>query len=121
MGSYATLQQMGVLDGRERQGIIINNQFISYFQVESVLHCYPKVLEAGVIVKCNKGENEILKVYLALEETFQNEAEKERYCSEVEQYIRQKFSFQIPISVLIREKLPMTKSGKILRSVLYDY
>jgi len=121
MGSYATLQQMGVPEGRKKEGIEIKDKLISYFQVESVLHSYPKVLEAGVIVKCNKGENEILKVYLALEKTFTDETEQERYCNEVENFIRQKFSLQIPIRVLIREKLPMTKSGKILRSVLYDY
>ncbi len=121
MGSYATLQQMGVLEGWEREGIIVNNTFISYFQVESVLQTYPKILEAGVVVKCYKGENEILKVYLALEEDFANEKEREQYCQEVEHYIREKFPIMMPINVLVRDKLPMTRSGKILRSVLYDF
>lgn len=121
MGSYATLQQMGILDGREREGIVVNNKLISYFQVESVLQNYPKVLEAGVIVKCSKGENEILKVYLALEESFADDVDRERYCAEVESFIQEKFALKIPVNVLIREKLPMTRSGKILRSVLYDY
>lgn len=121
MGSFATLRQMGVLDGKQRDGLVVNNQFISYYQVESVLHNYPKVLEAGVIVQCSRGENEKLKVYLALEESFASNEEREKYCQEVEEFVRRKFSLEMPIKVLIRDKLPMTKSGKILRSVLVDY
>jgi acyl-coenzyme A synthetase/AMP-(fatty) acid ligase len=121
MGSYAALREMGAIEGREREGIVVNNRVISYFQLESVLHSYPKVLEAGVIVQCQNGENEILKVYLALEESFSDDTEREKYCQEVERFIRQKFSIGMQINVLIRNKLPMTRSGKILRSVLYDF
>jgi acyl-coenzyme A synthetase/AMP-(fatty) acid ligase len=42
MGSYAALHQV--------------DDFISYFQLESVLHTYPKVLEAGVIIKRLKAK-----------------------------------------------------------------
>lgn len=121
MRSFATLQQIGVIDGKKGEGIISENGFISYYQVESVLHNFPKVLEAGVIVQCNQGENERLKIYLALEENFSSQAEMNSYCSEVENYIKRKFSLKMPVSVLIRNKLPMTKSGKLLRTVLHDY
>lgn len=121
MGSFATLPQMNITEGREKEGIFVNDKFISYYQVESVLYSFPKVLEAGVIVGCSKGENEKLKIYLALEESFTSDQERESYCQEVEQFIEQRFSLKMPINVMIREWIPMTRSGKILRSVLVDY
>ncbi|MFA6808851.1 MAG: hypothetical protein WCR27_07645, partial [Eubacteriales bacterium] len=96
MGSFATLRQMGVLDGKKRGGLLINNQFISYFQFESALYNFPKVLEAGVIVQCNWGEDEKLKIYLALEDSFTSVEECKRYCANVEGYVRQKFSIEMP-------------------------
>ena len=52
MGIYATMQQMGVSEAEERRdGIYGNSTFISYFLIESVLYSFPKVLEAGVIVR----------------------------------------------------------------------
>lgn len=123
MASYAALQQIDVFDSRERDGIIYNERFISYYEVESVLHDYPKVLEAGIVVKSLKEDHQVLKVIkvcLTLNETFFNEEAKEEYCREVESFIRYSFNLRMPISVCIREKLPITKSGKILRSVLLD-
>lgn len=122
MGGYATIQQTRVFESEERRdGIFVNNRFISYYQVESVLYSFPKVLEAGVIVECQQGENEKLKIYLALEETFASDEERENYCQEVEEFIGRQFSLKMSVNVLIREKIPMTRSGKILRSVLIDY
>ncbi|KUO61307.1 MAG: hypothetical protein APF84_11785 [Gracilibacter sp. BRH_c7a] len=122
MASYATLQKMDNLKGKEREsGIFVNDRFISYFQVESVLYSFSKVLEAGVIVQSHKEDNEKLKIYLALEESFNSDEERESYCQEVEEFVGRKFSLKMPINVLVRDKLPMTRSGKILRSVLIDY
>ncbi|AFV02851.1 MULTISPECIES: acyl-CoA synthetase [unclassified Dehalobacter] len=121
MSGYAALPDSEILNGRELDGLIVNDKFVSYYQVESALYNYPKVFEAGVIVNSQDGESVILKVYLALEDSFSAKEEREQYCLKVEQYIRNSFSFKMPIRVLIREKLPMTRSGKILRSVLRDY
>lgn len=121
MRNQAALQQTSLPDGWEKQGLIIDEHFLSYYQVESALYCFPKVLEAGVIVKYQKGEKEILKVYLALEDSFSDEEEQARYCLEVEDFIRKEFYIPIPVRVLVRDKLPLTRSGKILRSVLCDY
>ena len=122
MGIYATMQQMGVSEAEERRdGIYGNSTFISYFLIESVLYSFPKVLEAGVIVENLKGENEKLKIYLALEEAFTSDEERENYCQKVKEFIGRKFFLEVKIDVLIRDKLPMTRSGKILRSILLDY
>ena len=121
MGGFATLPQIGFLEGREKEGIFVNDRFISYYQVESVLYSFPKVLEAGVIVGCSNGENEKLKIYLALEESFTSDEERESYCQQVEEFIEQKFSLKMPVNVMIRDRIPMTRSGKILRSILVDY
>lgn len=121
MTGYAVLKDSSLLSGRELDGLVEDDKFVSYYQVESALYNFPKVLEAGVIVCCQEYESQVLKVYLALEDSFTANNEREAYCSEVEGYIRKGFSLKGPIKVLIHEKLPMTRSGKILRSVLRDY
>lgn len=121
MGSCAALQQVDFLGCKERDGIIANDRFISYYQVESLLYSYPKVYEAGVVSKSSKDENEILKIVLVLDELFHTEEEKQSYCQEVEGFIRKSFQFQMPINVFVRDKLPMTRSGKILRSLLLEF
>lgn len=121
MSGYAVLKESDLLYGRELEGLVDDDKFVSYYQVESALHNYPKVLEAGVIVSRQDRETQVLKVYLALEDSFTAIKEMEAYCSEVEGYIRKSFLIKVPIKVLIHEKLPMTRSGKILRSVLRDY
>lgn len=119
--SYAALQNADKVGEMPRDGMVVNDRFISYFQVESVLYNYSKILEAGVIVKDHHTGHEELMVYLALEESFASIEERERYCAMVEDYIRRKFSVQIPINIQIKDKLPMTKSGKLLRTVLHSY
>ena len=117
----ATLQQMGVLEGSRNDGFLVGDKFISYFQVESALLEYPKVTEAGVIALCEHPRQETLKVYLALEAGFNTAKELQDFCTGVADFLREHFSLKIPIHVQLRDKLPMTRSGKILRSVLLEW
>ncbi|MDA8229659.1 MAG: hypothetical protein M0T74_18560 [Desulfitobacterium hafniense] len=107
------------LSGSQRDGFVSNDNFISYFQVEYALLEYPQVVEAGVIAV---GENnqQSLKVYIALDGKLEDE-ECVNYCQEVKNYIRSRFRIGLPVKVQIREKLPMTRSGKILRTVLLEW
>lgn len=118
---FASLQQMGMWDGSQREGFVIGKSFISYFQVESVLLEYPRVLEAGVIAECDSSQSQTLRVYLALEDDVASEEELQRFNDKVADFVRQQFSLICPISVKVKEKLPMTRSGKILRTVLQEW
>jgi acyl-coenzyme A synthetase/AMP-(fatty) acid ligase len=118
---FASLQQMGMWDGSKREGFLTGQNFISYFQVESVLLEYPKVLEAGVIAQCDSTQGLNLRVYLALEEEFKSEEKLQQFSNEIIDFVRQHFSLICPIHVKVKDKLPMTRSGKILRTVLQEW
>ncbi|NLP44576.1 MAG: hypothetical protein GX351_08115 [Peptococcaceae bacterium] len=96
-------------------GFVLDNGFISYNQLETVLYTFPNVYEAAV--SNFRAEDQVLKVYISLENVL-SAKEKQDFCEEIEGYIRKTFAISIPISVLIRDKLPITKTGKILRSLL---
>ena len=96
-------------------GFVLNNSFISYSQLESSLYDFPDVYEAAV--SNFKAEEQVLKVYISLERVL-SAKERQDLCQEIESFIRRTFAVSIPIMVLIRDKLPITKTGKILRSLL---
>ncbi|WP_206812410.1 AMP-binding enzyme [Paradesulfitobacterium ferrireducens] len=126
----AVLQdEMGQLDGRQRDGIMLE-QYISYARIESALLEFPGVLEAGVISECRYRQQPLLKVFLALDEdevklirSRLDESRLSDFVREVQEYLREQFNFGIAlkIKVSVRDKLPMTRSGKILRNVLSEW
>lgn len=118
---FASLQQPGMWDGTHWDGFRTGQTFISYYQVESVLLEYPRVLEAGVIAQSDSLRSHTLSVYLALEEDLGSEEEYLQFMDQVSGFIRQQFSLGCLICVKIREKLPMTRSGKILRTALQEW
>ena len=118
---FASLQQMGMWDGSQREGFLTGQSFISYFQVESALLEYPRVLEAGVIAQCDSSQSQTLRVYLALDEEVESGEDLEQFSDKIVEFVRQHFSLGCPISVKVKEKLPMTRSGKILRTVLQEW
>ncbi len=124
MGScFATTshEEMGFLDGRLRDGIMLDRQFISYFHLESALLEYSGIKEAGVIALCKSTpQDTTLKVYLALDKPFLTEDETTSFCEEVFEFLTQRFNITLPIVVSIKDKLPMTRSGKISRTLLLD-
>lgn len=116
----AALQEPSLVDLSQWDGFHAGQVYVSYYQVESVLLEYPRVLEAGVIAQRDSVQSQTLSVYLALKERLENEEEYHRFCDQVSEFVRQQFSLGCAICVKIREKLPMTRSGKILRTVLQD-
>lgn len=114
-------EEMGLIDGRQRDGVVLGQRFVSYFELESALLDYDGVAEAGVIADCVNAqdpfEGQTIKVFLALDEHA-----KAGFTPEgVIEFIRHRFAILAPITVRIREKLPMTRSGKILRTVLREW
>lgn len=124
--SLRTLQEdIGIIDGRQRDGLSLENRYIGYFQIESALSEFPGVVEAGVVADCIDQQNpslgQLLKVFLSLDESAREGYDNVVLHEDVSEYIRQKFGFTGPISVQVQAKLPMTRSGKIMRSVLREW
>lgn len=116
----ARQEEMGILDGRLHDGIMLDHQFISYFRLESSLLEYPKVKEAGVIALCTDSQETVLKIYLSLDEPTMTEDGTRSYCLKVREFLQQRFNLTLPIIISFIDKLPMTRSGKISRTLLQE-
>jgi len=118
----ALAKERDIWDGIFIDGFPAGKRTISYYQLESVLLEFPRVLEAGVVAKPDdQTGNQILSIYLALKDCEINDQDFEQFTQEVISHIRERFSLQCPIDVKIKDKLPMTRSGKILRTVLQSW
>ena len=118
----ALAKERDMWDGIFMDGFPSGKHTISYYQLESVLLDFPRVLEAGVVAKYDElTQSQVLSVYLALEDCSIIDTEYERFTQEVIDYVREHFSLRCPIDVKIKDKLPMTRSGKILRTVLQSW
>ena len=86
-------------------------------QWEAHLLKHPAVEEAGVIIKGRKdNEEKIIKAFISLKDKNQWGAELER---ELTNYLLQGIKENKPkVEIEVRDKLPMTRSGKILRHIL---
>ncbi|NLO90030.1 MAG: AMP-binding protein [Clostridia bacterium] len=86
-------------------------------QWEARLLKHPAVEEAGVIIKGGKyNEEKIIKAFISLKDKNQWGAELER---ELINYLLQGIKENKPkVAIELRDKLPMTRSGKILRHIL---
>ncbi|NMA70037.1 MAG: acetyl-CoA synthetase [Desulfitobacterium sp.] len=115
----ALAHERDMWDGILPDGFTSGQNPISYYQLESVLLEYPQILEAGVVARHDENyQCQILSVYLALQEQPTNEEAHQRFVEEVIDYVQSHFELRCPIDVKIKDKLPMTRSGKILRTVL---
>ena len=119
--AFVSGDELGIFDGRQRDGIEINQQFISYIKIESALLELARIIEAGVIAACGEKNQFVLKVHVALEEPLASREETVAFCEKIQDFLAQRFSLDIPIVVRIQDKLPMTRSGKILRNVLQKW
>jgi acetyl-CoA synthetase len=86
------------------------------FEVESKLVEHPAVAEAGVIGKPDPMRGEIIKAFIALREGFQPSNELKQ---EISQFVKVGLSAHAaPREIEFKDKLPKTRSGKIMRRVL---
>ncbi|MBZ5546222.1 MAG: acetate--CoA ligase, partial [Acidobacteriia bacterium] len=86
------------------------------FEVESCLVEHPAVAEAGVIGKPDPVRGQIIKAFIALREGHKPSEELKQ---EIAQFVRSKLAAHAaPREIEFREKLPKTRSGKIMRRVL---
>ena len=89
---------------------------ISPFEIESVLVAHLKVAEAGVIGKPNEMFGQIVKAFVILKPGVEP---SEKTKAELAAYVRDELAeHEVPREIEFVEKLPKTKSGKIMRRVL---
>lgn len=102
--------------GRADDVIKTAGERVGPFEVESALICHPDVIEAGVIGKPDPVRGEIIKAFIALKPGVKpGKSLKE----EIKLYIKRRLAgHAYPREIEFVEKLPKTRSGKIMRRLL---
>jgi len=102
--------------GRVDDLIITAGENVGPFEVESCLLEHPAVAEAGVIGKPDALRGHIIKAFISLREGYEPSDELK---DEIQKYVRQKLAVHAaPREIEFKQKLPKTRSGKIMRRVL---
>jgi acetyl-CoA synthetase len=102
--------------GRKDDVIKTSGHLIGPFEVESILMEHPAVAEAGVIGKPDPVAMEVVKAFVSLKQGFQPTDELRR---ELLAFARTRLGAVVaPKEIEFRDKLPRTRSGKIMRRLL---
>jgi acetyl-CoA synthetase len=102
--------------GRTDDVIKTSGERIGPFEVESALVEYPGVVEAGVIGKPDALRGEIIKAFVVLKpEVKGDDLLKEKIAKFVKEHLA---GNEYPREIEFVDKLPKTRSGKIMRRLL---
>ena len=102
--------------GRADDVINTAGERVGPFEVESALVSHPAVAEAGVIGKPDEIRGQIIKAFVALRTGF---TPSEQLKKEIAAHVKQNLAAHAaPREIEFRDKLPKTRSGKIMRRVL---
>lgn len=102
--------------GRADDVIKTSGERVGPFEVESALVEHPSVVEAGVIGKPDKLRGEIIKAFVVLKPDVKGtDALKEELMTYVKKHLA---GHAYPREVDFIDKLPKTRSGKIMRRIL---
>ncbi|WP_235848945.1 MULTISPECIES: acetate--CoA ligase [Bacillaceae] len=102
--------------GRNDDVIMTAGERVGPFEIESKLVEHPAVAEAGVIGKPDEVRGHIIKAFISLRTGFEYTEELEK---EIQQFIKTELSAHaVPREIEFKDKLPKTRSGKIMRRVL---
>jgi acetyl-CoA synthetase len=102
--------------GRVDDVIMTSGERVGPFEVESKLIEHPAVAEAGVIGKPDPVRGEIIKAFVALMDGYE---ESDELKEEIRQFVKNGLAaHSAPREIEFRDKLPKTRSGKIMRRVL---
>lgn len=107
--------------GRDDDVIKTAGERVGPFEVESALMTHPAVAEAGVIGKPDPVRGEIIKAFIKLKPGVTPEGDDEslRLKEEIQKYMKKELAgHAYPREIEFVEKLPKTRSGKIMRRVL---
>ncbi len=102
--------------GRIDDVIMTSGERVGPFEVESKLLEHPLIVEAGVIGKPDPVRGEIIKAFIALKDGIEPSVELEE---EIKQFVKTGLAAHAaPREIEFKDKLPKTRSGKIMRRVL---
>lgn len=109
--------------GRADDVIKTSGERIGPFEVESALVEHPSVVEAGVIGKPDKLRGEIIKAFVVLKDRYKNKIapreESEKLKQELSLFVKKHLAgHAYPREIEFIDKLPKTRSGKIMRRIL---
>ncbi|WP_397386791.1 acetate--CoA ligase [Paenibacillus sp. MMS20-IR301] len=117
-GDSAYMDEEGYFWFQGRIDDVINSsgERIGPFEVESKLVEHPAVAEAGVIGKPDVMRGEIIKAFISLRDGYHPSAELK---AEIAAFVKAGLSAHAaPREIEFKDKLPKTRSGKIMRRVL---
>ncbi|MCR6595159.1 acetate--CoA ligase [Bacillus halotolerans] len=102
--------------GRVDDVIMTSGERVGPFEVESKLVEHPAIAEAGVIGKPDPVRGEIIKAFIALREGFEP---SDKLKEDIRQFVKRGLAAHAaPREIEFKDKLPKTRSGKIMRRVL---
>lgn len=102
--------------GRVDDVIMTAGERVGPFEVESKLIEYPAIAEAGVIGKPDPIRGEIIKAFVALADGY---TESDELKEEIRQFVKTGLAAHAaPREIEFCQKIPKTRSGKIMRRVL---
>jgi len=102
--------------GRVDDVIMTAGERVGPFEIESKLVEHPAVQEAGVIGKPDPVRGEIVKAFIALREEYD---ESDELKEEIRVFVKEGLAAHAaPREIEFKDKLPKTRSGKIMRRVL---
>jgi len=102
--------------GRADDVINTSGERVGPFEVESALVEYPDVVEAGVIGKPDTVRGEIIKAFVVIKTGIEQTDElKEKLQAHVKKHLA---GHAYPREIEFIDKLPKTRSGKIMRRIL---
>lgn len=103
-------------EGRVDDVINTSGERVGPFEVESKLIEHPAIVEAGVIGKPDPMRGEIIKAFIVLHEGFMP---SEDLKANIAKFVKEGLSAHaVPREIEFKDKLPKTRSGKIMRRVL---
>jgi acetyl-CoA synthetase len=102
--------------GRSDDVINTAGERVGPFEVESALVSYPDVIEAGVIGKPDEVRGQIIKAFVVVKPGVKQDDElKEKLKQHVKKHLA---GHAYPREIAFIDKLPKTRSGKIMRRIL---
>ncbi|RLL41717.1 acetate--CoA ligase [Oceanobacillus piezotolerans] len=105
--------------GRLDDVINTSGERVGPFEVESKLIEHPAVAEAGVIGKPHPERGEIIKAFITLNAEYE---ESEELLEEIRQFVKTGLSAHAaPREIEVRDSIPKTRSGKIMRRLLKSW
>lgn len=117
-GDLATYDEEGyiMILGRADDVLNVAGHRIGTMEVESALVDHPAVAEAAVIGKPHEIKGESIKAFVILKQGYEP---SEKLAEDIKQHVRNVLGpIAVPDEIEFVDKLPKTRSGKIMRRVL---